>query len=79
MFLRRHDEKVRADERERIAGELEKRFAAYPQDIFGPISTDDSRTAHEALQEVDLTLDRFSANAMRHAYRQAIRIARGET
>jgi hypothetical protein len=73
--------KVRADERQRIADKLAAvPDEVYPVDVFGgPLSTDESRQANELLKAEGLpTFDRIGANAMRHAYRVASRLAREE-
>jgi hypothetical protein len=70
---------VRAEERQRIADKLAAvPDEVYPVDVFGgPLSTDESREANELLKDAGLpTFDRVGANAMRHAYRVASRLAR---
>jgi hypothetical protein len=72
---------VRAEERQRIADKLAAvPDEVYPVDVFGgPLSTDESREANELLKDAGLpTFDRVGANAMRHAYRVAARLAREE-
>ena len=74
-------EKVRDAERQRIADKLAAvPDEVYPVDVFGgPLSTDESRAANELLKDEGLpTFDRVGANAMRHAYRVAARLARGQ-
>lgn len=63
---------VRADERERIARELDEHVAAYPEDVWPPLGVDPPAVG-------TYSMDRIGAHAMRHAYRNAARIARGES
>jgi hypothetical protein len=77
--VRAFAEDVRAEERQRIAAKLAAvPDEVYPVDVFGgPLSTDESRQANELLKAEGLpTFDRIGANAMRHAYRVASRLAR---
>ena len=48
---------------------------AYPEDIFIPPTTGQCKQAHEALAAIGLSLDKFSAHAMRHVIRGVANIA----
>lgn len=50
---------------------------AYPTDIFPEPDDDYFRRAHEVLKANGMTIDRISADAMRHALKGVGRIARG--
>jgi hypothetical protein len=49
---------------------------AYPEDIFPPVTADYRARAHAALTMAGLSLDRISADAMRHVITRVGEIAR---
>ena len=76
--IRRIDEQP--TEREERLEEALRRIAdwadAYPPAVFPMPTEDDCKRAHEALKAIGMTLDRFSADAMRHVVTRVGKIAK---
>lgn len=72
---------VEPTEREETLTEALERIAqwaaAYPTDIFPKMDDGYAKRAHEVLTANGMTIDRISADAIRHALRGIGRIARG--
>jgi hypothetical protein len=68
---------VRCEALEEALGRILQWSRAYPESVFPKVTALDYGKAHTVLKTVGLTVDRLSADAMRHALRGVGRIAEG--